>query len=151
MRKPPNVSALRQSKRKRPNTPVKKRNIKYKPAPKQEILNCAVCEFTAGNNVKLKKHMKSYHTEPIIKDTALAINESVRTQNVEDMSVCAVSGSEEEVMTEITACTKCNFEASTEEELEKHLDEVHSKIVLKTLDEETVPSDRVKSIPLIQM
>ena len=30
MRKAPNVSALRQSKRKRPTTPVKKRNIKYK-------------------------------------------------------------------------------------------------------------------------
>ena len=54
-RKPPTVSALRQSKRKRLTTPIKKRNIKYKPAPKQEI-KCALCDFTAGNNVKLEAH-----------------------------------------------------------------------------------------------
>ena len=135
-RKPPNVSALRQSKRKRLTTPVKKRNIKYKPAPKQEImLNCALCDFTAGNNVKLKKHMKTYHTEPIVKHSVVAIRESVTTKSlkVEDMSVCELSETEEEeALSEITSCTKCNFEASTEEELDKYLEDVHTNIKLNT-------------------
>ena len=154
-RKPPNVAVLRQSKRKRLTTPVKKRNIKYKPAPKQEIIKCAMCEFTTPNNVKLKKHMKTYHTEqpqPIIRNVAPVppITESVTTQSscVQDMSVCVASDSDDEALVEITKCTKCDFEASTEGELERHLDDLHTKITTNTLAEDTVPSDRVKPIPL---
>ena len=59
----PSVSQLRQSKRKRMTTPVKKRNIKYKPAPKVEVENCALCDFTSASRPKVIQHMKTKHTD----------------------------------------------------------------------------------------
>ena len=50
------------------------------------------------------------------------------------MPVCDLSESEEEALTEITSCTKCTFEASTEEELDKHLEDVHTNSILNTLN-----------------
>ena len=67
---------------------------------------------------------------------------------VQDMSVCVASDSDDEGLIEITKCTKCTFEAPTEGELERHLEDVHSKLTINTLDEDTVPSDRIKPIPL---
>ena len=134
-------------------TPVKKRSIKYKPAPKQEPIRCAVCDFTSANNVKVKKQMKTYHTEqPIVSNVVpvLPIVGTTTTQSgqVQVMSVCVASDSDDEGLVEITKCTKCTFEAPTEGELERHLEDVHSKLTINTLDEDTVPSDRTKPIPL---
>ena len=152
MRKPPSVSGLRQVKRKRLTTPVKKRNIKYKPAQKQERLNCVLCDFTSNNNVKLKTHIKNYHTEPKVSLVVTATQQPVA--KVEDMSLCGLSESEDEELVEITNCTKCTFEASTEGELERHLEDLH-RVTINTLEKGTVSSDndtlappRVKSLPL---
>ena len=61
LRKVPYIS-LRQSKRKRPTTPIKKRNMKHKPSAKLECLNCVLCDFSSVSNVKIIKHMKTKHT-----------------------------------------------------------------------------------------
>ena len=55
---------LKESKRKRLTTPVKRRNMRYKPAPKREELNCGLCDFSSVSNVEIIRHMKNSHTEP---------------------------------------------------------------------------------------
>ena len=54
---------VRQSKRRRLSTSIKKRNIRYKAAPKVEELECALCEFKSVSNVKIIKHVRISHTQ----------------------------------------------------------------------------------------
>ena len=82
----PYVLKLRQSKRKRPTTPVKKRNLKYKQAPKIEIDNCALCDFTFVSCSKVIHHMKTKHT-----DASHAVVDVATKMVVEDISVGGLS------------------------------------------------------------
>ena len=55
-------SQTRFSKRKRLNTPVRRRNTRYKSSSKVDVLNCALCDFTSVSNVSVIRHMKTSHT-----------------------------------------------------------------------------------------
>ena len=86
---------IRQSKRKRLTTSVKKRNIKYKPTSKAESQACTLCDFSSVSNPKIIRHMKANHTESLSKiETNMHINEH-SAQLAEYMSICLVSDDED--------------------------------------------------------
>ena len=133
----PCVLQLRKSKRKRLTTPVKKRNIKYKPAPKVEGQTCALCEFTSVSRSKVILHMKTKHTD--VGQVVLDVPNVTRNINakifVEDMSVCGLSDSEELLLGN-KSCDNCDFIAADEDGRNMHTDECHNLKTDLTLNEE---------------
>ena len=105
---------LRESKRKRVATPVKKRNIKQKPGIKE--LDCSLCDFTSTTKVKIIKHMKSSHTDQEISKTVVPINTSVQILN-EDMSITDVAeDTTEKLLIENIASKDDDFQINHNEE-----------------------------------
>ena len=141
LRKPSSGTLLRNSKRKRLGTPVKRRNTKHKPIAKPETLKCAMCDFTSVSNVKLIRHMKTNHTEPSRKndDPICPMVDDEPTQKImdEDMSVCEVSVTEnhsemgtEKLLFEKNSCKECEFVCSREEDLERHFEGTHGRTIM---------------------
>ena len=141
MRKVQTAVPLRYPKRKRIATPVKKRNIKYKPTIKQEGINCGFCDFASFSNVKMIRHMKTSHTKPCAKDdTSGSIAKDVPLL-FEDISMCLISDDEEEsnnkdVNEDIIAppvvkplplykCNGCQFATTTTANLKEHKKSSH--------------------------
>ena len=123
------LTPLRQSKRKRITTTVKKRNIKYKPMAKSEVFTCALCELTSSSNVKLIRHMKTMHTQlssdnlEVFKNQSIIEIEDIPKQLDEDMSVCELSDNDEsnENLSKVDLkCEECTFNTSEGELLLKH-------------------------------
>ena len=141
LQKVPTIPMLRQSKRKRLTTPVKKGNIKYKAATKAEGQDCTYCNFTAYSRIKIKQHMKTNHTETVQETSANPI------VLAEDMSVCEVSD-DEELLIEEKICDQCDFVAEGEDLLKRHHDNCHTKTIVSTLEENVPTPPAVKPIPL---
>ena len=152
LRKVPSVSSIRYPKRKRIATPIKKRNIRYKPAAKQGGINCAICDFASVSNVKMIRHMKTSHTEPCYdKDVSGSVKTSVPRQTLldEDMSVFLISDDEEasgngseELLAEnlneevippvvkplpLYKCNECSFATTNTASLREHKKNSHVK------------------------
>ena len=144
------------SKRKRLNTSIKKRNIRYKPSSKTEEINCALCDFRSVSNVKVIRHMKSSHTQQISDD--LVVPDNRKRENppkvlVEDMSVCDISdddelseGSVEKLLIETKSYKMCDFEATDEIELQNHIDKSHGHCSSSNLNEHVISVE--KPLPL---
>ena len=142
-RKVLSLAPLRYPKRKRLTTPLKKRNIRYKPAAKPDVRHCAFCDFKSVSNVKVIRHMKTLHTEPCLTTPLL----------VEDMSLVSdddeVSGKEtEKLLDERSKCVDCDFLASNESELENHLGKCNKSKKSSNLNEDAVVPPIVKPQPL---
>ena len=148
MRKVKTVAPLRYPKRKRISTPVKKRNIKYKPTAKHEGINCGFCDFTSFSNVKMIRHMKTSHTKPCTKEDVSSSAAKDVPLLVEDMSMCLISDDEEEnditnkkLLVEdvqednnaapfvkplpLYKCNGCQFATTTTENLKEHKKSSH--------------------------
>ena len=124
------MTPLRESKRKRITTTVKKRNIKYKPASKLELFNCAMCDLTSSSNVKIIRHMKTMHTQGVINESIIEIEDVLPKQLVEDMSVCELSDnddSHESLSNIVLKCEECTFSASEVGLLINHKEIEHNK------------------------
>ena len=126
------IPVLRESKRKRIATPVKKRNIKHKAI--LEELKCALCEFASTTKVKIIRHMKSTHTEQgktvvVQKETPpvdIEANKPLMKQMVEDMSICEIVEDEKQLI-ENKKFEECEFRADTEKSLEIHVKDEHEQ------------------------
>lgn len=148
LKKVSSVTSLRYPKRKRITTPAKKRNIRYKPATKQDGIRCAICEFTSVSNVKMIRHMKSSHTKTCHdKNISGFVNPPVPKQTIldENMSVLLVSDDElendkrnEETLNEdvlpptikpfpLYKCNECSFATTTTADLKEHKKNVHER------------------------
>ena len=139
---------LRKSKRRRICTSAKKRNIRHKPASKQEELTCRLCDFKSVNNAKMTKHMKTLHTKAIRPIEVPRIL-------VEDMSICSGSDDEgvakkdENLLAEDKAGDNSDSVTIEEETSQNPNTEGHNKDVsLNTHTPDVEPPLTVKSISL---
>ena len=145
---------IRQPRRRSLSTSLKKIATKLKYQATQEEFKCAFCDFCSVSNVKVIKHMKSYHTQDSGKVLAHENEKNLNT-STKDMSICILSDDDdestdktEELLSEIKSCTLCTFEAKEEVDLEQHNDENHA-IPQPNLDEViTVAPQAPKPLPL---
>ena len=79
-------SPTKQLKRKRMNTPVKRRNIRYKPSAKVEEKECQLCEFTSMSKVKLMKHVKMSHSQPKLKASPVKENITIKQMTCQSVN-----------------------------------------------------------------
>ena len=137
-------------------TPVKRRNIRHKPTGKPEGISCALCDFASVSNLKMIRHMKTSHTNSCLEKDGVDDEASPKEKVlVEDMSVHVVSDDDntnnsvsDELLVEEISCLECDFLASDEHELEKHLDESHNKTANSNLSEDNNIPPVVKPLPL---
>ena len=133
-------------KRKRINTPNKRRNIKFKSASKLVETKCAMCDFASNSNVSMIRHMKSMHTQQSSRNLNVIHEETEIPHRVllEDMSVCDISVEDgvdtdkEELLTEIKICRICMFKATNQIELETHLQSSHGEGPDSNLSEDII-------------
>ena len=126
-------SPIKNSKRKRIITPIKRRNIRYKPTSKIVDEKCISCDFTSVSKTKMIKHMKSTHTESQMKPPSKLM--------AEDMSICEINENEDENLVEnvntgngdsspsnkpLAKCDVCTFVSRSEEIIKEHKNKKHT-------------------------